>query len=50
MAKKKIKIVIVKCVDCGEKRDIQENEVPDGDIPMCEKCFSPMLAVEAKMI
>ena len=38
------KIIIAKCVACGAKREIKAGEVPQGEQPMCEKCFSPMVA------
>ncbi len=40
-------IVTVKCVECGMKRKIDAGEVPEGEQPMCEKCFMPMLAYSA---
>ena len=41
-------VVTAKCVRCGEKREIRAGEVPAGSHPMCEKCFMPMVPVEAK--
>lgn len=44
-----IKVVVVaKCVGCGNKREIGPGEVPKGDVPICEKCFMPMVAESAK--
>lgn len=40
--------VTAKCVGCGAVREIGEGEVAPGDMPTCPKCFSPMVAVEAK--
>lgn len=42
--------VTCRCVNCGAKRDIRAGEVPKGDIPMCEKCYSPMVAESAKAV
>jgi hypothetical protein len=41
-------VVTAKCVGCGATRDIKEGEVPEGEVPMCLKCLSPMVAVEAR--
>lgn len=47
MKKDKREIVIVaKCVGCGVKREIGMFDVAQGDHPMCEKCFMPMIAEE----
>lgn len=40
--------VTAKCVGCGATRQIKEGEVPAGEMPMCEKCFSPMVATGAQ--
>lgn len=40
--------VTVKCVACGHQKDVGIGEVPAGELPMCEKCGSPMAAVKAK--
>ncbi len=39
--------VIAKCVSCGHKKKIKPGEVAEGDHPMCEKCYSPMVAERA---
>ena len=36
-----------KCVCCGEVKEIKEGDIKNGDHPMCDKCFSPMVAVSA---
>lgn len=36
--------LIVRCVGCGHEWDASEA----CDVPMCPKCFSPGVAVEAK--
>lgn len=36
-------VVCAKCIGCGEKRDIRKGEIPEGEQPMCEKCFMPMV-------
>jgi hypothetical protein len=38
------KVVIAKCVSCEHQQDIKE-----GQEPICEKCFSPMVAVRAEL-
>ena len=40
-------VVIAKCVGCENKREIRAGEVPSGDVPMCDKCFMPMVAEKA---
>jgi hypothetical protein len=40
--------VTVKCVGCGATREIGEGEIAPGETPVCEKCFSPMVATEAR--
>ena len=40
--------VTAKCVGCGAKREIKPGEVPKDEVPMCEKCFMPMVAESAK--
>ncbi len=42
-----MEIIIAKCVGCGNKREIRENEIEKGDSPMCDKCFMPMVAEKA---
>ena len=37
-------IVIVECVNCKDTREVKAGEVPQGEMPMCEKCFNPMIA------
>ena len=39
--------VIVKCVSCGTKKEIGVGEVAPDDVPMCDKCFMPMVAEKA---
>ena len=41
-------VIIAKCVGCGEKREIGAFEIPQGEQPMCEKCFMPMVAESAE--
>jgi len=35
----------VKCVCCGYRKIVDENQF---EMPLCDKCFSPMIAEEAK--
>jgi len=39
--------VTVQCIQCKEKKDIGPGEVEEDDVPMCQKCFMPMVPVEA---
>ena len=41
--------VIVKCIGlCNEKRKIFPGEIKEGDQPMCDKCYMPMVAENAE--
>lgn len=40
--------VTVKCVGCGAKKEIGPGEVGANDVPMCDKCLMPMVAMSAK--
>ena len=42
-------IAKVKCVGCGETRDIKPYEIPDDEVPMCKVCFMPMLIESVKI-
>ena len=42
-------IVIAKCVACGSKKEIKANEIPQGEMPTCNMCFSPMVAERAEL-
>lgn len=42
-------VVIAKCVSCGYEREIKAGEIPKEEIPICPKCFSPMIAEKAKI-
>lgn len=42
-------VVIAKCVVCGYKREIGPGEVEKDDLPMCPKCYSPMIAERAEI-
>ena len=37
-------IVIAKCVGCGNKKEIKAGEIEPDDVPVCDKCFMPMVA------
>ena len=43
-------IVIAQCVACGEKREIEQDEIQKGNHPMCNNCFMPMVAISSKII
>lgn len=40
--------ITFKCVSCGQRQEISLDNVPLDGVPMCDKCFSPMVAVGAK--
>jgi hypothetical protein len=42
-------VVIVKCVQCMKRREIGPGEVPKGEVPMCDDCYVPMVAVRAEL-
>ncbi len=42
-------VIIAKCVSCGYKREIKAGEIPNGEVPMCPKCFSLMMAEKAQV-
>ena len=42
-------IIIAKCVNCGEKRKIKAGEIAKDEVPMCPKCFMPMVAKKAEI-
>jgi len=39
--------IIAKCIGCGDKKEIRENEIPRGEQPCCNKCGMPMIAEKA---
>ncbi len=39
--------VRARCVACHAERDIGAHEVPEGEMPFCKACFSPMVAISA---
>lgn len=41
-------VVIAKCVSCGYKGEIKAREIPKGEVPICPKCFSLMVAEKAE--
>lgn len=41
-------VVRARCVGCGHERDIGAGEVALDDVPMCERCFMPMIAAIAR--
>ena len=40
--------VTAECVACKARREIRAGEVAPGDMPMCDKCYSPMVAIRAQ--
>lgn len=43
------KIVVAKCIGCGNKKEIKENEISQKDHPCCNKCGMIMLAESAEV-
>ena len=41
-------IVTVKCTSCDAKKEIKAGEIPAGEMPMCDICFSVMIADSAE--
>ena len=41
--------VRVECVACKARKDIGPGDVAPGMIPMCDKCYMPMVAVSARV-
>jgi len=44
-----MRYIIAKCVGCGKKREIKENEIPKGEHPCCDDCGMPMIAEQAEI-
>lgn len=44
----KVAIVRAKCIGCGAIRDIRPGGVAPDDMPICDKCCSPMVAMSAR--
>jgi NAD-dependent SIR2 family protein deacetylase len=42
-------VVIVKCVQCNKRREIGPGEIPNGEVPMCDECYVPMVPVRAEL-
>lgn len=40
-------VVIVKCVSCGYEKEVKAGEVPKDEVPMCDRCFMPMVPKKA---
>ena len=40
-------VVTCKCIACGAKKEVGANEIPPDEMPMCDVCFSPMVAESA---
>lgn len=41
--------VTVECVTCGRRKEIGPEDVAPGDVPSCDKCLSPCVAVKAEV-
>ena len=40
--------VTAKCVGCGHRQEIKPGEVKADDVPICPKCYMPMIAESAR--
>ena len=40
-------IVTAKWIACSKKREIKAGEIPQGEQPMLDECFMPMVAEKA---
>lgn len=40
--------VLVRCVRCRKTRWIEPGEIAPDDVPWCDTCFMPMVAVKAE--
>lgn len=38
-------VVTVQCVSCRKKRDVRAGEISANDVPLCDTCFMPIVAV-----
>ena len=36
--------VIAKCVNCGYKKEVEAGSIGKDEMPVCDKCLSPMIA------
>lgn len=41
--------VTAQCIGCGARREIRAGEIAPDDMPMCDQCMMPMIAVSAKV-
>lgn len=41
-------IVTAKCIGCGHTKEIRPGEIKPDDVPICEKCYMPMIAHSAR--
>jgi hypothetical protein len=41
-------VVIAECVACKARKEIHAGEVGKNDMPTCDKCYNPMVAVSVK--
>ena len=42
-------LVIAECVGCGTKKEIKALQVKQGEMPMRDKCFSPMITIRIEL-
>ena len=49
MTKAEKAVVRVRCIGCGLQRDIHAGEIAPNDVPICDICFLPMIAVQARL-
>lgn len=44
----RVVVVVARCVACGHRREIGAGEIAPDELPICDKCGSPMVAESAK--
>jgi hypothetical protein len=42
-------VLVARCVECKSEREIFPGEIPPDEMPVCSKCFMPMIAAGAKV-
>ena len=47
-AKKAVTVKVkVRCVQCKATKEVGPGDVPEGEMPTCDQCHAPMVAVSA---
>lgn len=40
--------VLCECVGCKTRREVGPGEVESNDVPYCQKCYMPMIAISVR--